>query len=217
LLGSLLFPRPAQTAPRAFRPPTEVFDIETAPPPPKPVVESPPPTAPAGARAPAHRAPPVLAQAGQVITTKPAAAEPLDFTNEFVTGTASAFAGGTTAATGTSRSVVRGAADSPAPDAAAGGTGSGSNLSRAPSMAGDSSWQCPFPSQADGINEAFVQLRVFVDAGGKALDAAVMVDPGHGFASQAVRCAIGKRWSPALDREGLPIGATAIVRVRFTR
>ncbi len=61
------------------------------------------------------------------------------------------------------------------------------------------------------------QLRVFVDAGGKALDAAVIVDPGHGFASQAVRCAIGKRWSPALDREGIPMRATAIVRVRFTR
>jgi hypothetical protein len=84
-------------------------------------------------------------------------------------------------------------------------------------MAGDSSWQCPFPSQADGIDEAVVQLRVFVDAGGKALDAAVIVDPGHGFASQAVRSAIGKRWSPAPDREGVPIRATAIARVRFTR
>jgi protein TonB len=161
--------------------------------------------------------PPAVAQAGQVIAKTPAAAEPLDFTNAFVNGAASAFAGGTTAATGTSRSVVRGAADSPAPDAPASSAGSGSDLSRPPTMTGESSWQCPFPPHADGIDEAIVQLRVFVDAGGNALDAAVIVDPGHGFASQAVRCAIGKRWSPALDREGIPIRATAIVRVRFTR
>jgi glutaminase len=45
----------------------------------------------------------------------------------------------------------------------------------------------------------------------------VLADPGHGFGTEAVRCAIDTRWSPALDREGNPIRGTAIVRVRFTR
>ncbi len=216
LLAGLLFPRPAQSAPRAVRPPTEIIDIDPAPPPPKPVVEEPPPPAPAAPRAPARRGPPVLAQAGQVIARTPAADEPLDLTNEFVTGTASSFAGGTTAATGTSRSVVREAAGPPAPVAAA-ASGPGGDLSRPPSMAGSSSWKCPFPSQANGIDEAFVQLRVFVDAGGKALDATVIADPGHGFGTEALRCAVGTPWTPALDREGNPVRATAIVRVHFTR
>jgi protein TonB len=84
-------------------------------------------------------------------------------------------------------------------------------------MAGDSAWKCPFPAEAGGIDEAFVQLRVFVSADGQALDAAVLADPGHGFGAAAVRCAIGTRWSPALDREGIAVRGTAIVRVRFTR
>ena len=217
LFAGVIFPRPAPTAPRAVGPPTDLIDVETAPPPPQPVVGAPPPPAPAGARAQAHKAPRVLAQAGQVIARAPAPAEPLDFTNDFVTGSGSTFAGGTTAASGTSRSVVRSAAGPPAPDVGAGGTGSGADLSRSPSMADDSSWRCPFPSEASGIDEANVQLRVFVGADGRALDVAVIADPGHGFGPEALRCAHGKRWSPALDRAGNPIRATAIVKVHFTR
>jgi protein TonB len=218
LFAGVLFPRPAHTAPHvALRPPTDLIDVETAPPPPQPVVDAPPPPAPAGARARAHKGQKVLAQAGQVIARAPAPAEPLDFTNDVVTGSGSTFAGGTTAASGTSRSVVRSAVGPPAPDVGGGGTGSGSNLSRSPSMADDSSWRCPFPPEASGIDEANVQLRVFVGADGRALDVAVIADPGHGFGPEALRCAIGKRWNPALDSAGKPIRATAIVKVRFTR
>jgi protein TonB len=217
LFAGLLFPRPAPTAPRAARPPTDFIDVETAPPPPQPVVDAPPPPAPAAARAQPHRGQKVLAQAGQIVARAPAPAEPLDFTDDVVTGSGSTFAGGTTAASGASRSVVRSAAGPPAPDVGAGGTGSGANLSRSPSMADDSSWRCPFPPEASGIDEANVQLRVFVGADGKALDVAVIADPGHGFGPEAVRCALGKRWNPALDRAGNPIRATAIVKVRFTR
>jgi hypothetical protein len=80
-------------------------------------------------------------------------------------------------------------------------------------MADDSSWRCPFPSEASGIDEANVLLRVSVGADGKAPHVAVIADPGHGFGAEA----IGKRWSPALDSAGNPIRATAIVKVRFTR
>lgn len=218
LVMGLLVPKAAAQIPRrAVRPPTEVIDIEPpAPPPPKPAAETPPAPFPTAAKAPVHRIAPVLAQAAQVITRTPASSEPLDFTNDIVTGTGASFAGGTTASTGTSRTVVR-EAGLPAPVAALGGTGSGDNLSRPASMAGESTWKCPFPIDANGIDDAFVQLRVFVDAAGKALDATVMTDPGHGFGAEALRCAIGTPWNPALDREGKPVRATAIVRVHFTR
>jgi protein TonB len=221
ILIGLLFPHPAaRPATHAVQHATEVIDIDTPPPPTRPAVEKPAPPAPApkAPRAPAHKAPPTaLAQAAKVVTRTPAATEPLDFGDTIVSGTASSFAGGITAATGTSKSVVREAPSPQAPAAAAGGTGSGANLSRSPRMAGESAWKCPFPAEATGVGEAFVQLRVFVGADGQALDAAVLADPGHGFGAAAVRCAIGTRWSPALDREGTPVRATALVRVRFTR
>lgn len=222
LLAGLLFQHPAaRPATRAVQPATEVIDIDTTPPPPKPLAESPPPPAPApkAPRAPARKAPPrALAQAAEVVTRAPAATEPLDFGDTIVSGSASSFAGGVTAATGTSRTVVREAPSPDAPAAAgAGGSGTGANLSRSPRMEGEAAWKCPFPAESAGVDDAIVQLRVFVGADGKALEAAVLVDPGHGFGAAAVRCAIGTRWSPALDREGAAVRATAIVRVRFTR
>jgi protein TonB len=115
--------------------------------------------------------------------------------------------------------VVRGAAGPPGPEVAGGGTGAGTgtNFSRAPSPADGASWQCPFPPEANGVDQATVQLRVFVGSDGRALDATVIADPGHGFGTEALQCAIGRRWSPALDRAGNPTRATAIVKVHFTR
>jgi protein TonB len=215
LAGVLLFPPAVHGLARAVRPPTDVIDIETAPAPSAPAVEPPPPPQqPAPKSAPSRAAPKALAQAGQVVTAT-APPGPLDFTGGFVTGTATAYAGGTTAAGGMSRTVVRGAPDPPGP--AAGGGGTGANLSRTASLSDESSWHCPFPPEADAIDEAIVELRVFVGANGEAQDAVVITDPGHGFGAAALRCAIGKRWKPALDRHGNPVPATAIVRVRFTR
>jgi protein TonB len=219
LAGVLLFPRPMPRAAPAVRPPTDVIDIEPAPAPPAPPMEPPPPSpqpAPSSRRAPSRAEPKALAQAGRVVT-RIAPADPLDFTGGFVTGTGTAYAGGTTSAGGTSRTVVRGPPDPSGPAVAGGGTGTGANLSRTASLVDDSSWQCPFPPEAFGVDEASVDLRVFVGADGKARDAAVIADPGHGFGTEALRCAIGKRWRPAFDRDGNPVPATAIVRVRFTR
>jgi protein TonB len=162
---------------------------------------------------PSRAAPKALAQAARVVTST-APADPLDFAGGFVTGTATVYAGGTTAAAGTSRTVVR---EPPGPAVGGDGSGTGTNLARTASLADDSSWQCPFPPQAGDVHEASVELRVFVGADGEAHDAAVIADPGHGYGAEALRCAIGKRWRPALDRNGKPVPATAIVRVRFTR
>src|SRR5260370_41667893 len=126
-----------------------MLDGERAPPPPQPV-EAPPPPTPAGARAQVHKGQRVLAQAGQVIARAPAPAEPLDFTNDFVTGSGSTFAGGTTAASGTSRSVVRSAAAPPAPDVGAGGARRSAQHPRGARMAHYSSRRWPFPSEASG-------------------------------------------------------------------
>jgi protein TonB len=42
-------------------------------------------------------------------------------------------------------------------------------------------------------------------------------DPGTGFGREARRCALRKRWSPALDRAGRPTAGAAVVNVRFVR
>jgi hypothetical protein len=85
------------------------------------------------------------------------------------------------------------------------------------SMEGGSTWQCPFPAEADDVNEAAVPMRVELDATGHVLHAAVLRDPGHGFGREAARCVYDKRWVAALDREGSPVAATAVIVVRFLR
>jgi periplasmic protein TonB len=62
-----------------------------------------------------------------------------------------------------------------------------------------------------------VALKVTVAADGSPKDVEVVRDPGHGFGDVAQRCALSRRWSPALDHEGSPVGGTVIVNVRFDR
>jgi protein TonB len=95
----------------------------------------------------------------------------------------------------------------------------GPDHSRKPAFAGDLEWSCPFPPEADaaGVDVAVVALCVTVDASGTARDVAIPSDPGHGFGDAARRCALTKRWSPGLDRDGNPVGGAVVIRVRFTR
>jgi protein TonB len=95
----------------------------------------------------------------------------------------------------------------------------GPDHSRKPALAGDLEWSCPFPPQADaaGVDIAVVALRVAVDASGTARDVSIQSDPGHGFGSAARRCALTRRWSPGLDRDGNAVGGAVVIRVRFTR
>lgn len=206
---------------------TEVFDID--PPPPAPPVPADPPPAPPPSRAllpeppspqpmtpPSPPAPPQ--QAAPVMTASDDAG-PLDFTDGFVTGQATAFAGGATSPRGVTSVGPRGSAGLASAPASAKGVAPSRDRSRRASVMGGFAWSCPFPAAADGagIDLAVVQLKIRVTRRGSLDDVTVMADPGHGFGAAARRCALGKQFLPALDRTGAAVGSELVVRVRFTR
>ncbi len=165
---------------------------------------------------PPPAAAPAAAQAGQVLT---AADEVVDFGERFVEGKGPGYAGGVTEANGSSAHAVR--------DLGARGGGAAPvasavldvDHSRPAQLAGGATWDCPFPLEADdaGVDHAVVTLRVEVAADGHVLSVTPTGDPGHGFAREARRHALSKRWSAALDRAGTPINSTTVVNVRFNR
>jgi len=205
----------------------------TPPPPPEPAPEpEPEPQAPppphAAAPLPNTPAPPppAAAEAGKVLTQDPDPNEPVDLTADgFVSGNGDRFAGGVTAANGTSTNAVRdlraqpdGVGKAPPPGPVA--PPSGPDLSRAAApMAG--SWNdCEFPAEADieGIDNAVVQLTVTVGPNGRAKSVTVLKDPGFGFGQSARTCAFRKQFNAALDRAGTAITmSTAPFTVRFSR
>jgi periplasmic protein TonB len=209
---------------------TEEIEIlrEEPPPPPQPTAE-PKPEAPA-ARALSREPPPPPppAQAAKVMTQEPKPDEPVDLTgNTFVQGNADAYAGGFTTATGTGTAAARTA---PGASSTPGGNGPpagappppppGPDRSRTASLGGGSEWSCPFPQEADTaqIDEAYVTLQVDVKADGTPGAVRVLGDPGNGFGREARRCALGKRYSTALDHDGTAIpGTTKPFRVHFSR
>ena len=68
------------------------------------------------------------------------------------------------------------------------------------------------------MDEASVMLQVDVRPDGTAGTVSVLSDPGSGFAREARRCALGKRYSTALDHDGNAIGGkTKPFRVHFQR
>jgi len=170
--------------------------------------------APAASSKAAARAPPALqsppqAESALAASPEPELAEPVDFTsNDFVIGARSIYAGRPSGADATK-------ADTPSPAFAA----EASDRSRRASVLGSDEWQCPFPQEAndDQIDHAVVSLRVDVDANGGVRQLAIVEDPGHGFAREALHCARSKHWSPALDRAGNPSAGTLTVHIRFER
>lgn len=215
----------------------QTYDLETVkepePPPPEPEPEpepekEPPPPPEPVAKEPAREPPPpAAAQAGAVLTQQPDPNDPVDLTgNTFVSGSGTSYAGGTTQAGGTSQKAVY------APQAVAtgkpGGTGPstapvGPDLSKRASLGGASDWaDCArwWPPEADAeqIDEAYVTIQVAVKSDGAPSAVKVLKDPGKGFGQLARRCAMTKRFSAALDREGRAIAAeTPPVTVHFTR
>ena len=159
----------------------------------------------------------VPAQAARVVAQEPEPNAPVDLSGDtFVTGTATAYAGGATASSGTSASPVD---QLSAPGASQTFHHTGPVLSRPVTLAGGE-WQCPWPHEAEQeqIDEQTVTLRATVAADGHALSVDVLVDPGYGFAAAARACAILTRFTPALDPSGRPTGAKSPpIRVRFTR
>ena len=145
-----------------------------------------------------------------------AAQDVVDFSDSMVMGSSTFSAGGQTHAAGTSNQAQHAAAH--ANGAPAGrGTALVSDRSRAPQLAGGAEWNCPFPEEADEVDEASVTLRVEVAADGRVLSARPTRESSSGFGREAQRCALSKQWSPGLDRAGQPIVALALVNVRFVR
>ncbi len=233
--------RPTDPEARPIITPPVVARAEEVPLPEEPAPTSEPAPGPAatappqpGARRPLGT--PAAAKAGRVLTAPEATggdSDPLDFT--VVQGTASRYAGGVTAATGTSDQAVqdpkaRGGADPlRRPDGQTAGVGD-----KAPTRAVapkpvskrrkarpvSVSWDCPFPSEADAqdVHFARVMIVVSVRKNGTAATAAVLSDPGYGFGAAARRCALGQRYSVAWDDTGRPTaGRTPPFTVTFTR
>lgn len=203
------------------------------PPPPAPVEPEPPkeeeakpePTPPTEQNVEPQPQPQAAAQAGKVLAAEPAADEPLDMTNVFVQGTGDTYTGGTTSAAGTGTTAVRGPAA--ATGGSATGTGAGNvaaappavDKSRRASLSGSSEWDCPFPPEADALQEdlAYVNIRVQIGTDGRPTKVTVTKDPGHGFAREARTCAMQKKFLPALDSSGAPVLSENEYRVRFER
>lgn len=222
---ALAIPRAERLPPAPVFQATEVFDIDPAPepPPPPPPVASDPvepvpslQPSPSPSPRPATPAPPALAAA---VLTAHDNAGPLDFTDEFVTGQATTFSGGATSSRGVASKTPLGSTGAAAAQPSGIGQPPSRDHSRRASVVGGFAWSCPFPPAADsaGIDLAVVQLRLRVGALGRLDDVGVVADPGYGFAEAARRCAVGKRFLPALDRSGTPVSSELAVRVRFTR
>jgi periplasmic protein TonB len=216
--------------------PAEVLlEAETVVPPVPPPVEEPKPelekeapavvnTAPRGPSAANATSTQAPAQAAKTLTA-PDAADPkasvADFT--MVQGDALSYAGGTTSATGTSATAVRGpASDKPvaalhAPIATVAIEGPDRSRGARPT---DADWNCSrlFPNDPEAGDRAAVLIAVTVLPSGAPSSVAVLRDPGHGFGAAARACAMAQRYSPAFDRGGSPIAATTPpITVRFTR
>ena len=214
---------------RPAPPPAAPQEIDIDEPPPPPPAPEPTEAKPEPAPAPPPRAappppPPAPAQAAKVLTQEPDPNEPVDLTgNTIVSGNAEAYAGGVTAANGTSPTAVRSLAG---PNGVAGGTGKpnaapapvGPDRSRRASIGGRD-WDCPFPPEADTaqIDDAYVLLQIDVRADGTASGVRVLKDPGNGFGRQARICAPKRHYDTALDRDGNPIPQTIVANVHFTR
>jgi protein TonB len=137
----------------------------------------------------------------------------LDLTaNTFVTGSASAYAGGTTTSNGTSAKAIFAQTIDPEPTPEP-------DRSRPVSLA-DDEWQCAWPRSADAedIDEQSVVIRVAVRSDGAVASTRLVSDPGHGFGAAALACAVRTHFTPACDRHGRPLFAESPpIRVRFTR
>jgi protein TonB len=227
IIGKLIDLTDSATPPRMAPQEIEIEEPPPPPPPPPEPAEAKPEPAPAPPPRAIHEAPPpppAPAQAGKVLTQEPDPNEPVDLTgNTIVSGNSDSYAGGVTAANGTSPTAVRALTS---PNGVPGGTGTpkaaaapvGPDRSRHASTA-NHEWDCPFPPEAETaqINETYVGLQIDVRADGSPAGVRVLRDPGNGFGRQARGCAMSRRYETALDREGHAIAETIRINVHFER
>jgi periplasmic protein TonB len=221
--AALVLPGSRGSLPEAPPITTEIIEVEPAvpPPPESPKAEPAPPapseplkrttTQPPSEPAPSPPvAPPLLTESSNEN------ADLVDLTDTLVIGSSSASRG-----RGAAKGVASGAGSAAATSRGPGGLSGSSepNRARSASVWGEPDWNCPFPPQADidGVDRAVTTLRVELSAQGTVNRVAILRDPGHGFGAAAQRCAFGKRYNPALDREGRPIAAGLVINVRFVR
>jgi protein TonB len=157
------------------------------------------------------------AQAAQIVASVPAPSEPIDLGDAFVVGGGTVYVGGSTTASGTATRKVDGPAAAPSPPVPRA-------LAELPDRSRplgltDPDWTCPWPSEADDspIDEEVAIVRVEVSPDGQCESASVVRDPGHGFGTQAARCAKQATFLPALDRHGNATRSATAIRVRFVR
>jgi periplasmic protein TonB len=221
--AALVLPGSTGSLPQPTPITTEIIDVEPAVPPPeeRPKPE-PAPSAPseplkrATTQPPSEPAPSTPVAVPLLTESSNEQADLVDLTNTLVLGSASASHGNGTAK-GAASGTGSGPVSSHGPKSLSGS--SEPNRARAASVWGEPDWNCPFPSEADinGVDRALTTLRVELSGQGKVNHVAILRDPGHGFGAAAKRCALGKRYNPALDREGRPIAGTLVINVRFVR
>jgi protein TonB len=179
-----------------------------------------------------YEPPPAPAQAAKIITAPedPAQEKIEDLTDQgFVSGDGTGPGYGVVSAQGTA------SAPTWSPHAKVGGVPGGKgtgapqappppapvkDLSKVAGLVGSTNWSCPFPPEADAeqIDSAVVTVVVTVRPDGTPQSVKVISDPGHGFGRQARACALGKRYTPGLDRAGNPVTqSTPPIRVSFVR
>lgn len=158
------------------------------------------------------------AASGEIIAAEPALEGPVDFMEEaFVTGLATAYAGGASSAEGASEVPV---SRNEAKEGAKKKTPVLRESKARPVGLASGAWRCrwPQPAVAQDIYEYFVELRVLVQEDGRAQEVTVMDRHEYGFAEAARACALRTRFLPAYDDNGDAIKKMSPpIRVRFTR
>ncbi len=201
-------PEPPPLPPEIVQPPPKVAE--------DPYKEAPPPQAPAPAKA------------DDVYNAKDNAQDPLIFNGTMVDNDGSRGAGfGQQSADG--KGVTPVTSKAARPDGKEGGTGTGAvpspasttpDRSKPPTIVGSTSWNCPFPAEADaeGTDNATATIIVKVRPDGSPESVSVVADPGSGFGRAARACALTRRYQAGLDRDGNPTTAsTPPIRVKFSR
>jgi hypothetical protein len=178
--------------------------------------ESPRPRVPAARAEHLSRAPPAPAQAGRVIAQAPAVNSPADLTGfDLVVGQGTTYAGGLSAAKGTSSKAVEGQ------QARVGGVvnGAAQDLSRPAGLLRRDWSGCPWPdaAQDSDLREAAVTVRVTVGKDGSLQSVETLNAPPGGFAESTRGCLGREPFRPALDRSGAPLEDTHLLVVHFVR
>jgi hypothetical protein len=194
---ALLAPREEPPLPRQREVPITALMAPTEPPPTPPPLKPEPEKRPA----PSQKAtPPAAAQTAKALTRADTAPGPVDLSDfDLVVGQADSYAGGVSAAAGTSPTAVSTLSARPV------GRAEHARPSEArPAAPTRGDWSCAWPEdeQQGDRREARVAISVMVTPSGRPQDVVVIGNPSTGFAEAARQCALRETFAPALDAQG---------------